>query len=696
MINHLAFSRNFKHGVQIASFVLQNTRCISCTNQLSFMLRDYQLDAIDSVHRAIQRGIKRPAVVLATGGGKTVVFSHLIPQIRPSAPLRGNKTLVLAHKEELIKQAVEAIRFANPSLKVDIDMRQLKPSPDADVIVASVPTLVRMSRLSKYNPNEYKTIILDECHHAPANSWTKILRYFDADSPRLEIYVVGFTATMERSDGKSLAVMFDEIVFERNLLAMVQNKELANARFSSIDVDIDLSKVETKRNDYEVSSLSEVMNASEVNLLVALSYLQLKKEFGFRSTLIFCVDINHCKTLCGVLQREGVNAQYVTGETAKHERRAIINDFKEGIIEVLCNVQVFTEGTDIPNIDSLFLARPTKSRPLLVQMIGRGLRLHKSKTHCHIVDIAGTRGTGIQSVPTLFALPPDYTIHGKSYEELIIEKENYDEELEKLEKAKLIEKERTRRLEEQATHNRVNELKKRNDFMNLKFKTFDGFMALETNDNKEYEGSRTLAKYFGSSSLHWIRLAFDTWGYQLGNNDFFLIRRFYESKASETPYFRLTLNRFTSYQQRVASQYRCGKINVISELIVDPNLQAVLAKAESLSPQIEKKYFSKFRNDSLVSEKQRNFLHSKLSKKAKQLFDYTPELDNKLVEGLRVFKKERASGLIYALNYSLLSLWVRWELLKLLGPDKKTQSSFKKISNDNTSHHILDPTVDSA
>lgn len=692
MLNGVAFTQRTRLWSLNVSNSIKSVRLFSLSviRRTPLKLRDYQVEAIKSVHNAISRGINRSAVVLATGGGKTVVFSHLIPQIKPSTPDRGNKTLVLAHKEELVRQAADSIAMINPNLKVDIDMRKLKPSSNADVIVASVPTLIRMSRLSKYDPKEFKTIILDECHHAPANSWSKILQYFEANSPQLQIYVIGFTATMERSDGKSLAEIFDEIVFERNLLEMVQNKELADVRFSSIDVDVDLTKVATKKNDYEINSLSQAMNDSEVNLLVALSYSQLQKEFNFKSTLIFCVDISHCKTLCGVLQREGINAQYVTGETAKHERQAIIEDFKRGIIEVLCNVQVFTEGTDIPNIDSLFLARPTKSRPLLVQMIGRGLRLHKSKTHCHVVDIAGTRGTGIQSVPTLFSLPPDYLIHGKSYEELVKEKEEYDEEMERIKKQEILERERNCRLEEIATHNKMNELKERSEKVNLKFKTFDGFMALEAHDANEYQTTKNIDVKFRSNRLSWIKLAFDMWGHQLGNNDFFLVKKCHQSKGDDGVYFRLTLNKFTSHQQRMASQYKCGKTTLISEIMVDLNLQSILAKAETLSSQFEKNFFKNFSNSSTVSDKQHTFLDTKLSKRAKLSYEFTPHLHQELNHGLKTFTKERASNLIFALKYSLLALWVKWELQKLLGPDKKSQHSLKKIVNTDSSHHILD------
>lgn len=669
----LTTRKHFLKVVPLRTFSLS-----ACLLSDQIRLRDYQQEAINKVLESISRGINRPAVVLATGGGKTVVFSHLIRQIKPSSPTRGNKTLVLAHKEELVRQATDSIRKANPTLKVDIDMRLLKPADDADVIVGSVPTLVRMSRLERYDPLDFKAIILDECHHATARSWLKILEYFKADTSDLQIYVIGFTATMERSDGQSLGSMFDEIVFERGLLTMVNNKELVDVKFSCIDVDVDLSKVATKKHDYEITSLSNAINNDEVNLLVALSYLKLKKQYDFKSTLMFCVDVDHCKTLCGVLQREGVNAQYVTGDTAKHERAEIIQDFKDGIVEVLCNVLVFTEGTDIPNIDSLFLARPTKSRPLLVQMIGRGLRLHEGKSHCHVVDIAGTRGTGIQSVPTLFSLPPEYTIHGKTYEELMKEKEEYDEAEEMHKREKALQKELTRRADEENLHNKMLEMQKLHNKMSLKFTTFDGFIALETNDVKEYEDSKNIHKILKNSKLNWIRLQFDVWGYQVGVDEFYLINRCYDK--NEKVYFVLTLSRFVSPQQRLASKFKVGKITQVSELENNTSLKVVINKAEAMLPTMRPNYMGRRANEnSLISKKQVLFIESKLIKKAQQYYDLTPDLEADLRKKISQFDKSRASDLIFACKYSTRALWLRWELQKLLGPDKRAKLTIKKL-----------------
>lgn len=636
------------------------------------MLRDYQQKAIDSFLDAFKRNVKRPAFVLATGGGKTVVFSSLIPQIPKSDPDRGDKVLVLAHTEELIKQASTTIKRLNPKLKVEVDMRSSKPSPKADVIVGSVQTLVRASRLEQYDPDDFKAIILDECHHATANSWLKILKYFDADHADLNIYVIGCTATMERSDNQSLGKVFDEIVFERGLLTMIENKELVDVKFTSLKADLDLSKVTSYKNDYAISSLSKAVNDSNANLVVVAAYKRLREQNDFKSTIMFCVDINHCKTLCGILQREGINAQYVTGETVKHLRSQIIEDFKNGIVDVLCNVQVFTEGTDMPNIDSIFLVRPTKSRPLLVQMIGRGLRLNKGKSVCHVADIAGTRGTGIQSVPTLFSLPSDFPIEGKSYKQIEEEKQKYLED----KKQESINKELQRRLEEELSHEK---LAKFEQDLVLNFTTIDGFNALEAKDIEDFKDSTNIHKALDESSLTWVRLEYDVWAVQVDERFFLLKRVDYHMKNL----FELSASGFIPGYVKLMANFKVSRTTKEEFIMSDYNLTSVIRKAEKLIQDIGPPRFG-YHDKKSITEKQILYLDSKMTSVIKKYYDVTPELEQQFLESLKTFTRARATHMIFALKYSVNSLHLKWELQKMLGPNKKVTKTIKKIVSRET------------
>lgn len=629
-------------------------RQFSSSQRLLFKLRDYQEDAIDKVLEACERGIKRPAVVLATGGGKTVVMAHLISKL-PNRSNGGLKTLVLAHKEELVRQAARTIADVNPDLEVKIDMQKLRPEMDADVFIGSVPTLVRLSRLERYDPKEFKAIILDECHHATAGSWSKILEHFGAMDKDLEIRVVGFTATLERSDGASLGTVFEEVVFERSLITMVEKKELCDVKFSTIEVDVDLTHVPTRFGDYAQDQLSNEVNKDNVNLQVARAYLQLKKEFGFKSTLVFCVDIAHCKTLCGVLQKNGINAQYVTGDTVKHERQAILQDFKDGNIDVLCNVLVFTEGTDIPNIDSLILARPTRSRPLLVQMIGRGLRLHQGKDYCHVVDVTSTTDIGILSVPTLFDLPASHRVHGKSLAELQEDKEEIDE-------FELLRQEEERRLSEERAFKMQQELKD----IRIQFMTLDGLADLEKKTAAMYEDPGTINEKIKNSFIPWIRLEYDVWGYQLGKL-FLLLERTGDGKDKVT--FTLSQCEFTPLSVIVASNYKAQRIQK-TPVVYGSNVQELLGKAEMAAGY----YVRRRRKAKPISDAQQIAIERMLGSKFRQLYG-----SSDFSTGVELLSLERAAKLLFAGKYSVNALWVKWELQNMFGPLTKTKLKMEKI-----------------
>lgn len=624
-------------------------RFYSAVMSKPLVLRDYQSDAIKKVLLCLKNGIKRPAVVLATGGGKTVVMSHLIPRIQ--GPSTRKKTLVLAHKEELVRQIAQTLRRVNPNLEIAIDMQKQKPTSSADIIVGSVPTLVRLTRLSMYDPSEYKAIVLDECHHATATSWMKILDYFGALEEDLELITLGFTATLERADGMSLGTVFQEIAYERSLLTMIEQHELCDARFLSIKLDMTLSDVPVYAGDYKQAELDRRVNTDEVNLQLARAYKEVKRQLGLKSTLVFCVSVEHCKTLCGVLQAQGVNAQYVYGDTVKHERRAILEDFKNGKIEVLCNVLVFTEGTDIPNIDSLILARPTKSRPLLTQMIGRGLRLHHGKEHCHIIDMVDATNVGILSVPILFGLPLNHNINKKSFSDLQEEKVQYDE-----------------LVEIQAAHERQHRIQElllnsnREKDWDVKLEQRGGFSELMKLFKTETPIIKNINQQFFSDRNEWVRLEYNVWGTVSSNkNLYWLIET---NGEIETDKFSLYTLEIASRGQILASNFKCARkwklpINK-GEL---PYLLGIVSQNKS--------QYSRFDIQKRpATEKQKNLLLKKYSTKVKTLFgDGALEtFKSKLNE----IEQRQVTAMLIAADYSM-SCWYVYKTLKGMGLENKKE-----------------------
>lgn len=190
---------------------------------------------------------------------------------------------------------------------------------------------------------------------------------------------------------------------------MIGEKWLADVIFTTVESKADISKVKRGAGgDFQLSSLSMAVNTKMTNEITFRAWMERATER--KSTLVFCVDVEHVKDLTATFRNNGVDARYVTGNTAKRARSEVLDAFKAQEYPILINCGVFTEGTDIPNIDCVLLARPTKSRNLLVQMIGRGMRLHPGKTNCHIIDMVASLKTGVVTTPTLFGLDPAETV----------------------------------------------------------------------------------------------------------------------------------------------------------------------------------------------------------------------------------------------------------------------------------------------
>ena len=326
-----------------------------------------------------------------------------------------DKTLVLAHREELINQASLRISKINPHLVVDVDQGDRKASQSADVIVASIPTLGRMGskRLEGYNPDAYKTIIVDEAHHATAESYRRTLNHFGAIDPNSHILLWGCTATPRRFDGTALDAVFQKIIFHRDLVEMMRSGYLCRVRVTTILTKTDASQVTSSKaaatndRDFVISKLSEAIDTDERNNMIADAYVQ-KIQAERKSTLVFACDVKHIHNIVDSFRSRGVDADCVHGETPREERAAVLKRFLEGSLPVLVNCGVLSEGTDIPNIDCIIMARPTRSSLLFQQMVGRGLRTFPGKENCLVIDcVDDFKGKKVKLVttPTLFGFP---------------------------------------------------------------------------------------------------------------------------------------------------------------------------------------------------------------------------------------------------------------------------------------------------
>jgi ATP-dependent helicase IRC3 len=285
-------------------------------------------------------------------------------------------------------------------------MGETHASGFADITVASVRSMDSGDRISKYIPNRFKLVLVDEAHHIVAPGYIRTLEHFGLDSLRqTSPALVGVSATFSRFDGLRLGAAIDHIVYHKDYVDMIGEKWLSDVIFTTVKSKANLSRVKSGRDgDFQVGQLSRAVNNDETNEITVNAWLA---EAGNRkSTLVFCVDLKHVSSLTSMFRKHGIDAQYITGATRKSVRGDRLQAFKDRKFPVLLNCGVFTEGTDIPNIDCILLARPTKSRNLLVQMIGRGMRLHTGKENCHVIDMVASLETGIVTVPTLFGLDP--------------------------------------------------------------------------------------------------------------------------------------------------------------------------------------------------------------------------------------------------------------------------------------------------
>ena len=342
-------------------------------------LRDYQKECLASIPEQGSFLIQ-----MATGLGKTVTFSNI--------PFR-TRMLILSHREELVIQPKKYF-------KCSFGIEQGKYTQNGEQVVsASIQSIVR--RLNRYNSDDFDVIVVDEAHHAAAKNYRKVLDYFN---PRL---VLGFTATPNRGDKVRLDDIFEKIIFKRDLKWGIQNGYLCNIYCLRVNIGYSLSNVAKSMGDYKLNELDRAVNQNYMNTAVAEAYYKYAKG----QTIIFAISVDHAEKIASLID----GAVVVSGNTKNREE--IIEKFKEEEIKVLVNCMIFTEGTDIPNIETIIIARPTKSNTLYTQMVGRGLRLYPGKKKCVLIDCVGTSSSAdLCTAPTLIGVDMDQVPRNKQDE----------------------------------------------------------------------------------------------------------------------------------------------------------------------------------------------------------------------------------------------------------------------------------------
>ena len=380
---------------------------------MGFQLRPYQRDAIDAVLSARKQGMRRMVIALPTGSGKTVIFSRL-------ASMASRPVLVLAHRSELLTQARDKlqrtlIERGYPDARVEIEQADVRASPAAQVVVASLRTLhtERLARLM--DAIDFGLIIYDECHHAPADDNLRILRQLGVFNADWDGTLLGFTATTMRADGKGLDTVFEEIVYSRSLPEMISDSYLVPVRGFRVSTHADLTHIGGS-GDLSPDELEEAVNIEDRNALVARSIQELARD---RRTIVFCVTVAHARNLCRALNALGVRAGLIHGEMKRPDRAKVLQMFADGRLQAITNVGVLTEGFDDPGVSCIAMARPTKSVGLYAQMVGRGMRLAPGKNDCLVIDFVDVSSMSLVTLPSLMGLPRELDLEGQPVGEIL-------------------------------------------------------------------------------------------------------------------------------------------------------------------------------------------------------------------------------------------------------------------------------------
>lgn len=358
----------------------------------AFALRPYQSTDIERLRDTFRQGKRAPLYQLSTGGGKTVVFAHVVL----SAVAKGTRVLILAHRRELIRQASD--KLTDLGVAHGIIAAGLDRDHDAQVIVASIQTVARrMGSLPQFG-----LIVIDEAHHAVANTWANLLK----SQPNARL--LGVTATPARLDGKGLGLScgghFDEIVCGPSMQTLVDDGYLAPTKVYIPSATIDLQGVRTIAGDYDEGELEK--RATGVTGDAVKEFAALPEG---TTAMCFCVTVAHAEAVAAAFQEAGYRAVAVHGGMDKADRDDAIQGLLDGSTQVLTSCEIISEGVDVPSVGCVVLLRPTKSLTMCLQQIGRGMRPKANGGHLTVLDHA--KNCVVHGLPTE---EREWTLEGKA------------------------------------------------------------------------------------------------------------------------------------------------------------------------------------------------------------------------------------------------------------------------------------------
>jgi superfamily II DNA or RNA helicase len=334
-------------------------------------LRTYQLTDCEAIRGAFSSGSKSPLYVLPTGGGKTVVLSHIVK----AAVGKGARVLVLVHRRELLEQSMRALS------REGLEVGAIAPGFPASshvVQVGSVQTVAR--RLSKLRPDAFTLIVIDEAHHAVAGSWQKLLQHFQG-AKRL-----GVTATPARLDGRGLAGSFDVMVQGPSARELERAGYLARSVVYAPPIGFNAAAVRTRMGEYDLDEAGKQVSSVRALGDVVQHYQQLLTG---GTAIAFCCTVKHAEAVAETFVAAGVSSESIDGSMTWEQREDKLRRLERGELKVLTSCMLIGEGVDVPSVNGCILLRPTKSLSLFLQMVGRCLRPAAGKDRAIVLDHVG-------------------------------------------------------------------------------------------------------------------------------------------------------------------------------------------------------------------------------------------------------------------------------------------------------------------
>jgi len=368
----------------------QNTFTVKPDNEAEpdFIPHSAQQEALAALAASRQQGFQRGLVVLATGMGKTWLAAFDAKQ------MAAKKVLFVAHREEILVQAQQTFSWLNPGLSSGLYLSAHKHK-HSDLLFASVQTLCKTAHLQQFSPDHFDYVVIDEFHHAVGDSYQAILSYFQ---PR---FLLGLTATPERTDQADILALCDHnLVYSRNLVHGIEESILVPFHYHGIhDPYVNYQEIPWRHGRFDPVALDAAF-ATRKRAAHIFKYWQQHKQ---SRTLAFCISRKHADFMAAYFQQQGIAAAAVY-QGSELRRNAALSQLEQGKLAVIFSVDLFNEGTDLPSIDTLLMLRPTESKILFLQQLGRGLRQSNAtgKQYLQVVDFIGNHRSFLLKPATLF------------------------------------------------------------------------------------------------------------------------------------------------------------------------------------------------------------------------------------------------------------------------------------------------------